>query len=138
MATFDVSHPDVEEYIEAKREDGRLRQFNMSLLITEEFVEAVKQDLTWPLSFPIHRKAFDSVPEDQIIYRDWEIEDPDYIYDNEGRVACEIIRKVNAKDLWDKIMRSTYDYAEPGFILIDQVNRMNNNWFCENIRSTNP
>lgn len=138
MATFDISHPDVEEYIEAKREDGRLRQFNMSLLITDEFVEAVKNDREWALSFPIHRKAIDHVPPADIVYRDWPVEDEDYLYDDQDRVACEIIRTVRAKDLWDKVMCSTYDYAEPGFILVDRVNEMNNNFWCESVISTNP
>ena len=103
MATFDISHPDILDFIEAKREDGRLRQFNLSCLITEEFMEAVKNDQDWPLSF-------------------------------EG----EVYKIIRARELWDKIMTSTYDFAEPGFILIDRVNEMNNNWFCENIRATNP
>ncbi|BBI58922.1 hypothetical protein HSBAA_02280 [Vreelandella sulfidaeris] len=61
-----------------------------------------------------------------------------YTVDAEGRVACRIVEVIKARELWDTIMSSTYDYAEPGFILIDQVNRMNNNWFCEDIRATNP
>ncbi|MBC7198162.1 MAG: adenosylcobalamin-dependent ribonucleoside-diphosphate reductase [Pseudomonas balearica] len=134
MGTFDVGHPDVEEFIQAKREDGRLRQFNLSLLITDEFMEAVDADADWKLAFPL--KKGESAAE--IIYRDWPVIEDDYTVDENGRVACGVVKVVKAQALWDMIMQSTYDFAEPGFILIDAVNRMNNNWFCETIRATNP
>jgi len=142
MATFDVGHPDVFDFIKAKREDGRLRQFNLSLLITRDFVEAVKADSEWPLAFPVTHKecALDNMnlsDASKFIWREWPIED-DYITNDAGLTACRIARTVPARRLWDSIMASTYDYAEPGFILIDKVNEMNNNWFCENIRATNP
>jgi len=142
MATFDVGHPDVVEFIRAKREDGRLRQFNLSLLITKEFVEAVKNDKPWPLSFPITEKEvktdkLDLSDSKQVLWRDLPGKDG-YIANNDGLVACRITKTMPARRLWDIIMSSTYDYAEPGFILIDKVNEMNNNWFCENIRATNP
>ena len=142
MATFDIAHPDVVEFIRAKREDGRLRQFNLSLLITTEFVEAVKNDLSWSLSFPVTEKekemdALDINNKDQIAWRDLPNKDG-YLVNEEGLVACKITKTMPARRLWDIIMSSTYDYAEPGFILIDKVNEMNNNWFCENIRATNP
>jgi ribonucleoside-diphosphate reductase alpha chain len=142
MATFDIAHPDVVEFIRAKREDGRLRQFNLSLLITTEFVEAVKNDKSWSLSFPITEKekemdALDINNKDQVTWRDLPNKDG-YLVNDEGLVACKITKTMPARRLWDIIMSSTYDYAEPGFILIDKVNEMNNNWFCENIRATNP
>ena len=142
MATFDVSHPDVFDFILAKREDGRLRQFNLSLLITTDFVEAVKADKPWPLAFPITTQEFikdkpDLNDSEKIIWRDWSVKEG-YVTNDTGQVACSIGRIVPARRLWDSIMASTYDYAEPGFILIDKVNEMNNNWFCENIRATNP
>lgn len=101
MLTFDVSHPDVIDVIKAKREDGRLRQFNISILITDEFMEAVKNDREWV--FMWDGKPFED-------------------------------RRMPARELWGIIMKSTYDFAEPGFILIDEVNRKNNLWFCEKIR----
>jgi ribonucleoside-diphosphate reductase alpha chain len=142
MATFDVGHPDVVEFIRAKREDGRLRQFNLSLLITAEFVEAVKNDKPWPLSFPVTEKELkldklDLNNPEQIIWRDLPGKDG-YIVNEDGLVACRVTKTIPARRLWDIIMSSTYDYAEPGFILIDKVNEMNNNWFCEKIRATNP
>ncbi len=142
MGTFDIGHPDILEFIRAKREAGRLRQFNLSLLITREFMEAVKHDQEWPLAFPILAKEAEQdrmnlSDSDHIIWRQWPTQDG-LISNDAGQVACKIYRKIRARRLWDIIMASTYDYAEPGFILIDEVNQMNNNWFCENIRSTNP
>ncbi len=142
MATFDVGHPDVKDFIRAKREDGRLRQFNMSLLITDEFIEAVKNDEEWKLAFPVlqeeaQNENLDLTDPEKYIWRDWPSKDG-YVTNDEGLVACKVYRSVRAQRLWDMIMTSTYDYAEPGFILIDRINEMNNNWFCEDIRATNP
>jgi len=142
MATFDVHHPDVFDFIMAKREDGRLRQFNLSLLITDDFISAVKNDEDWKLSFPLSRKEIDNEnidlnDESTYVFREFP-DNTNYYTDSSGLVACKIYRTVKARDIWNAIMSSTYDFAEPGFILIDKVNEMNNNWFCENIRATNP
>lgn len=141
MATFDVRHPDVLEFIKAKREDGRLRQFNLSLLITDDFVQAVKASEPWQLAFPIREKEMDGTIQlddpDQVVWRDWPTTDG-LIVNEEGLVASLIYKTIPARRLWDLIMSSTYDFAEPGFILVDKVNEMNNNWFDEKIRATNP
>ncbi|MBK8070332.1 MAG: adenosylcobalamin-dependent ribonucleoside-diphosphate reductase [Rhodanobacteraceae bacterium] len=140
MGTFDVSHPDVKEFIKAKREDGRLRQFNLSLLITDEFIHAVETDGDWPLVFPVHVKEqheIDVTDPRQVVWREWPTKH-NYVSRDDGLVACKIYGKIRAKGLWEMIMTSTYDFAEPGFILIDRVNEMNNNWWCEQIRATNP
>ncbi len=142
MATFDVGHPDVMDFVRAKREAGRLRQFNLSLLITEEFMEAVKNDSSWDLAFPVTTKEveidkLDLADSKEIIWREWPYKD-DFVVNGTGKVACKIYQTIRASRLWDVIMSSTYDYAEPGFILIDKVNEQNNNWFCENVRATNP
>ena len=141
MGTFDVRHPDVLEFVRAKRESGRLRQFNLSLLITEDFIEAVKADADWPLAFPIREKELDEdrvdLAGDDVVWREWPSRDG-LVCNDEGLVACKVYKTIRAQRLWDVIMASTYDYAEPGFILIDKVNEMNNNWFCEQIRATNP
>jgi len=146
MATFDIAHPDVTDFIKAKREDGRLRQFNLSCLITQDFMEAVKADADWKFAFPVTAKEakedkLNLKDQSQVIWRDWPVEGK-YLTEQEGpnagKVACRVYKTLKAKRLWDIIMSSTYDYAEPGFILIDRVNEMNNNWFCENIRATNP
>jgi ribonucleoside-diphosphate reductase alpha chain len=142
MATFDVGHPDVLDFIRAKREDGRLRQFNLSLLITDAFMRAVESDEDWPVAFPLTEQEQQADRVDlqdpaQVIWREWPVKGQ-YITREDGQVACRIFRTLRARRIWDMIMTSTYDYAEPGFILIDRVNEMNNNWFCEEIRATNP
>ncbi|WP_205042005.1 adenosylcobalamin-dependent ribonucleoside-diphosphate reductase [Rhodoligotrophos defluvii] len=103
MATMRCDHPDIEAFIEAKRDPGRLRMFNLSVLVTDAFMAAVRDDKDWPLVFG-------------------------------GRV----FKTVEARALWDKIMRATYDYAEPGVIFIDRVNALNNLHYCERITATNP
>ncbi len=103
MATMRCDHPDIEDFITAKSDPARLRMFNMSVLVTDPFMEAVKADASWDLVFG------------------------DKVYET-----------VQARDLWDAIMRSTYDYAEPGVIFIDRINQMNNLNYCETIAATNP
>ena len=136
MATFDISHPDIMDFIRVKREDGRLRQFNLSCLITDEFMQAVKDDQQWKLLFPATEHEVES-DEYSIIWRHWPLREG-YIANDKGEIACRVYETIPARRLWNQIMASTYDYAEPGFILIDKVNEMNNNWFCEEIRATNP
>jgi ribonucleoside-diphosphate reductase alpha chain len=142
MGTFDVGHPDVMEFIRAKRESGRLRQFNLSLLITDEFMQAVREDHEWKLAFPLTLREFEAERPDlsdprKFVWREWSIHEG-YVVNDEGLVACKVYKTLPARRVWDVIMTSTYDFAEPGFILIDRVNEMNNNWWCENIRATNP
>src|SRR5437868_5585471 len=108
MATLRCDHPDIEAFIEAKREPGRLRMFNLSVLVTDAFMQAVEEDAPWELSFG-------------------------------GPGETKTVSKVlPARELWDKIMRATYAYAEPGVIFIDRINRRNNLWYCEEIHATNP
>jgi len=136
MGTFDIQHPDIADFIRAKREDGRLRQFNLSCLVTDEFMQAVKNDTTWDLVFPANQHEYED-PDSKIVWRHWPVSSG-YITDNVGQVACKVYKTLPARRLWNLIMASTYDFAEPGFILIDRINEMNNNWFCEDIRATNP
>jgi len=103
MAVMRCDHPDIESFIEAKQEAGRLRMFNLSVLISDDFMRAVKEDAPWQLSFG--GSAYKSLP---------------------------------ARELWDKIMRATYAFAEPGVIFIDRINRMNPLNYCETIHATNP
>ncbi|MFQ5784585.1 MAG: adenosylcobalamin-dependent ribonucleoside-diphosphate reductase [Alphaproteobacteria bacterium] len=103
MATLRCDHPDIEAFIDAKREPGRLRMFNLSVLVTDAFMAAVKDDKAWELTF--------------------------------GGVTY---RSVPARELWDRIMRATYAYAEPGVVFIDRINRRNNLHYAEEIHATNP
>ncbi len=103
MATMRCDHPDIEDFIAAKSDPARLRMFNMSVLVTDAFMEAVKSDGDWDLVF-----------------------------------GDQTFRTIKAKDLWNKIMQATYDYAEPGVIFIDRINQANNLRYCETIAATNP
>jgi len=142
MGTFDIGHPDAMDFIRAKRENGRLRQFNLSLLITDEFMQAVRDGSDWKLAFPLSQREYDPAEHDltdtgRFIWREWPTTEG-YVANDEGLVACKVYKTLPAQRLWDVIMTSTYDFAEPGFVLIDRVNEMNNNWWCENVRATNP
>jgi len=103
MATLRCDHPDIEAFIEAKQAPGRLRMFNLSVLVTDAFMTAIREDAPWELSF--------------------------------GGVTYRVLR---ARELWDKIMRATYAYAEPGVVFIDRINKKNNLWYSEKISATNP
>ena len=103
MATMRCDHPDIIDFIEAKSDAARLRMFNVSVLVTDAFMEAVKADGPWDLVF-------------------------------DGRVY----RTLNARDLWNRIMKATFEYAEPGVIFIDRINASNNLNYCETIAATNP
>lgn len=103
MGTMRCDHPDIEAFIAAKQQVGRLRNFNLSVLVTDAFMAAVKAKAEWPLVFEGHS-----------------------------------FRTVSAAQLWDQIMRATYDFAEPGVIFIDRINAQNNLSYCETIGATNP
>jgi ribonucleoside-diphosphate reductase alpha chain len=128
------------EFIRAKREAGRLRQFNLSLLVTDEFMKAVREDRDWKLAFPVTAnevEGHDTADAAKFVWREWPTSNG-YVRNDEGLVLCKVYKTLPAKRMWDVIMSSTYDFAEPGFVLIDRVNEMNNNWWCETIRATNP
>jgi len=140
MGTFDIGHPDAMDFIRAKREAGRLRQFNLSLLVTDEFMQAVKANTDWTLAFPVttrEAEGEDLNDKSKYVWREWPT-NRNYVANETGLVCCKVYKTVPARRMWDVIMSSTYDFAEPGFVLIDRVNEMNNNWWCENIRATNP
>jgi ribonucleoside-diphosphate reductase alpha chain len=126
MATLRCDHPDIETFIAAKHDPAALRHFNLSVLATDEFLRAVREDREWPLVFP----AEPGESAGETIVREWS--------GRIGPVPCKVLRRIRARELWEKIMRATYDYAEPGVIFIDQVNRLNNLWYSERISATNP
>jgi ribonucleoside-diphosphate reductase alpha chain len=126
MATLRCDHPDIEEFIEAKQQPGRLRHFNLSVQVSDAFMAAVRDGAEWPLVFPSAAMEGDG----PIVERRWT--------GSEGPVPCRIMRSIPARTLWDSIMRATYDYAEPGVLFVDQINRMNNLGYREHITATNP
>ncbi|HEY4775984.1 MAG TPA: adenosylcobalamin-dependent ribonucleoside-diphosphate reductase [Xanthobacteraceae bacterium] len=126
MATLRCDHPDIEAFIVAKQQPGHLRRFNLSVLITDAFMTAVRAEADWPLLFPA--AAIDG--EGATVSREWP--------GATGAVPCRIVRHVPARALWEQILRATYDYAEPGVLFIDRINRLNNLWYREHISATNP
>lgn len=128
MATLRCDHPDIEEFITAKQEPGRLRNFNLSVLVTDAFMEALQTDRPWPLVFPAEN--LDPSASGETVIRSWSGTD--------GPVPCRVVVRVSARGLWNKLMRATYDHAEPGVLFIDRINRFNNLWYRERISATNP
>ncbi len=129
MATLRCDHPDIEEFISAKREERELRHFNLSVQISDEFMQALADDRAWELVFP--EASLDSDGEQhETVRRRWT--------GSEGAVRCRVIRKIPARRLWSDIMRATYDYAEPGVLFMDRINAANNLLYREHITATNP
>ena len=126
MATLRCDHPDIEEFISAKQQSGQLRRFNLSVQITDAFIAAVRSNNEWPLVFPA--TAFDDYGD--AVVRVWT--------GGIAPVPCRIVRRVGARDLWERILRATYDYAEPGVLFIDRINHLNNLWYRERLTATNP
>jgi len=127
MGTLRCDHPDIEKFIEAKSHAEQLRHFNVSVLVSDDFLQAVNNNKEWSLVFPINEQASSS---SDTIQQHW----PGF----EKPVACRVFKRVSARKLWDKIIKSAYDCAEPGVIFIDTINRQNNLWYCEKIYTTNP
>ncbi len=126
MATLRCDHPDIEEFITAKQQAGRLRRFNLSVLVTDAFMTAVRTDAEWPLGFPA--AALDS--DGSLMLRAWS--------GATEAVPCRVMRWLRARELWEHMLRATYDYAEPGILFIDRINEFNNLWYRERISATNP
>ena len=103
MGVLNVDHPDIEAFIDAKRGTDALKMFNISVGVTNDFMDAARNDEDWNLVF-----------------------------------GGKIYKTIKAKDLWDKIIKSTYDFAEPGILFLDNINEMNNLWYCEELKATNP
>ncbi|WP_455200940.1 adenosylcobalamin-dependent ribonucleoside-diphosphate reductase [Kaarinaea lacus] len=129
MATLRCDHPDIETFIDAKKDKASLRNFNLSVLITDAFMDAVKQQQDWPLVFPVTDKS-SIIDKSDIVYRTWS--------DSKNKIPCKIIKTVSATALWEKITRASYDYAEPGILFIDRINEYNNLYYREIIAATNP
>ena len=127
MATLRCDHPDVLDFIEAKKNELELRHFNISVQVTDTFMDAVEQDADWPLVFPAARLGESS---GETVLRDWPGEP--------APVSCRVLGRLQARELWERIMRATYEYAEPGVLFVDRINRQNNLGYRERISATNP
>ena len=126
MATLRCDHPDIEEFITAKQQPGQLRRFNLSIQVTDAFVAAARSDAEWPLVYPAAVCDGDG----ETVLREWP--------GDARTVPCRVIRRVRARELWDRILQATYDYSEPGVLFIDRINHLNNLWYRERITATNP
>lgn len=127
MATLRCDHPDIEIFIDAKREQHALRNFNFSIQVTDAFMHAVDNNDPWQLVFPAEAIADD---QGAIVMRHW----PGY----DDKVECRVLRELPARELWSHLMHATYDYAEPGVLFVDRINKMNNLYYREQISASNP
>jgi ribonucleoside-diphosphate reductase alpha chain len=154
MGCLDIQHPEVESFISCKRQDGMLRYFNLSLLVTNAFMNAVVDGDDWDLWFWKKTALSHGEHEVFIVKKDnTPFSNPEHSFYSFDKMHTEVLsgncsefdvfkkevfKTIEARELFSLIMKSTYDFAEPGFILIDKVNEENNLWFCESIRATNP
>ncbi|MFV8836164.1 adenosylcobalamin-dependent ribonucleoside-diphosphate reductase [Aquisalimonas sp. APHAB1-3] len=128
MATLRCDHPDIETFIDAKSEAGVLTRFNLSVQITDAFMEAVQNNADWALVFPADARH---TPDDgECVDRQWT--------GHQHPVRCRVLRRVSARALWERLMRATYKHAEPGVLFVDTVNHWNNLGNREHITATNP
>jgi ribonucleoside-diphosphate reductase alpha chain len=131
MATLRCDHPDILAFIEAKREPRELRHFNLSVLVTDAFMEAVRQDRDWPLLFPrAQLEEGEAAVGEALIERDWP--------GQPAAVPCRVVAVLRARELWERLLRASYDCAEPGVLFVDRINHWNNLWYREHISTTNP
>jgi ribonucleoside-diphosphate reductase alpha chain len=129
MATLRSDHPDIEEFVEAKRDARELRHFNVSVQVFDDFMSAVRAGRNWPLVFP-EASLDDEGGAHETVMRRWT--------GAAAPVACRVLRRVSARELWNKILRATYDSAEPGVLFMDRIDRANNLAYREHITATNP
>lgn len=125
MAVLRCDHPDIEEFITAKSSANALRHFNLSVLVTNRFMQAVENDSDWDLVFPYHHQS--DVKEQSLSQ-----------CDIAQATESQVVRRVKARTLWLKIIKAAYDYAEPGVLFEDTINLQNNLWYREWIVATNP
>ncbi len=131
MATLRCDHPDIEQFVDAKRDVRELRHFNLSVLVSRELMAAVERDEPWPLVFPA--AALGEPPanaSEGLVQRRWSGTD--------AEVPCRIVRVVAARELWSRLMRAAYECAEPGVLFVDHINEGNPLWYRESISATNP
>lgn len=127
MGVMRCDHPDILKFIAAKEDPNELRHFNVSVMVSDAFMKALKNDADWALIFPASKEDLSS---HDMLYSQWG--------NSLKKIPCRIHSTIKARDLWDKIIRSAYQYAEPGVLFSDTINRMNNLWYREHIHATNP
>jgi len=127
MGVLRCDHPDIEDFIDAKRDPLQLRNFNLSVLVTDDFMRALDSDADWPLVFPAMETGGDA---EASVQRSW----PGY----STEVPCRVFRRVRARDLWERLLQASFDCAEPGVLFIDRINADNNLAYRERISATNP
>lgn len=143
MATFDLRHPDVLDFVVAKQENGRFRQFNLSVLVPDSFMidlAKIKQGFTtesWKLRFPL-RATDPDFDDAQCVYDWWHVDDPAYVKNSEGKTLFKVYKEISQDELWKNVMESAYNFSEPGIMFVDHINRENNLWFAEHLTSSNP
>jgi len=135
MGTLRCDHPDIEIFVNAKRDRAELRHFNLSVLVSDAFMAAVEADADWPLVFPVPEPGSadavgDAVGDEEVVMREW----PGFT----AQTPCRVYRVLRARQLWERIMRAAYDCAEPGVLFIDRINADNNLAWRERISATNP
>lgn len=128
MATLRCDHPDIESFVEAKMQDDALTHFNLSVLITDDFMRALEEDGAWPLVFPLGARP---IPQGgEVCERIWS--------DGTAAQLCRVHRRIPARSLWNRIVQAQHASCEPGILFVDHINRANNLWYCEQISATNP
>ena len=131
MATLRCDHPDIESFIDAKRDSTELRHFNLSVLVSDAFMKAVETNGDWPLVFPSAQLSpADLERYPQVVER--------RCADKLPPTHCRVLSVCKARELWQRMLRASYECAEPGVLFIDRINRGNNLWYCETINATNP
>ena len=131
MATLRCDHPDILQFIDAKRDARELRHFNLSVQVSDAFMQAVRDDTDWELAFPVSQlQDIAASPDSKLIVRPWPGHD--------GPVNCRVIGVLRARELWERLMRASYACAEPGVLFIDRINHWNNLAYREYISATNP
>ena len=130
MATLRCDHPDIEAFIDTKKDSHELRYFNLSVLISDDFMQALQHDADWPLVFPAKHLNKETTGGEMVVRRVWS--------GSPEEQDCRVLKVVKARALWQKIMQANYNHAEPGVLFIDRINQQNNLAYREQISATNP
>ena len=138
LAVLDIGHPEIEDFLVAKAEPGRLPHFNLSVAVGEEFLAAMVEDKPWPLAFPATAAELAGAEEGEIwLWRRWPPV-PGVLVEPAGSSACRVHRRIEARALWQALMQSAWSHAEPGVLFLERAQSLNPAWFRERLHATNP